>query len=97
MKCKIPNVPEFSIYNCQIFYLVCQNSKERDELIYYLKRNGTQSTFYFLSLHKSEFFKDKYKGCDLPNAEYLIKLPVCPNPVTSNKEHIIEKINKIYN
>ena len=99
-KCKLPYIPEFSDHNGHIFYLVCHDEKERDELIYYLKRNGIHSTFHYLSLHRSEFFKYKYKGCDLPNSvrftKCLIRLPIYPELKLNDQKNIIQKTLSFY-
>ena len=76
----MPDIPEFADHNGHIFYLVCRNGKERDNLISYLKTNDIQSTFHYLSLHKSDYFKEMYKGDSLPNSDRftdcLLRLPL---------------------
>ncbi len=99
-KCKLPDIPEFADHNGHIFYLVCRNGKERDKLISYMKTNDIQSTFHYLSLHKSKFFKDKYQGYDLPNADRftdcLIRLPIYPQLELSKQNKVIDKIISYY-
>lgn len=75
----LPFIPDYATNNGHMFYLVCTEIKQRDNLLKHLKENGIYAVFHYLSLHKSEFYKDKYDGKELPNAdrytECLIRLP----------------------
>lgn len=75
----LPDVPDYATNNAHMFYLVCNNLEERTELIKKLKENGVLAVFHYLSLHSSEFYKDKHDGRDLPNcdryADCLVRLP----------------------
>ena len=76
----LPDVPEFATNNAHMFYLVCNNLEERTALIKKIKENGAQAVFHYLSLHSSEYYKDKHEGRDLPNcdryADCLVRLPL---------------------
>jgi len=76
---KLPLVPEFATNNGHLFYLVCQNLKQRNELIAFLKANGVQTAFHYLSLHSSPYYSTKYDGGELPNCDHysdcLVRLP----------------------
>ena len=76
----LPDVPEFATNNAHMFYLVCNNLEERTALIKKIKENGAQAVFHYLSLHSSEYYKDKHDGRDLPNcdryADCLVRLPL---------------------
>ena len=63
-----------------MFYVVCRNAEDRQNLIQYLKDSGVNAVFHYLSLHKSPFYSDKYKGNKLPNSDHysdcLVRLPM---------------------
>jgi dTDP-4-amino-4,6-dideoxygalactose transaminase len=63
-----------------MFYLECPTAEFRTNLIKKLRDNGIHSVFHYLSLHKSDFYRDKHDGRDLPEAdrysECLVRLPV---------------------
>ena len=99
-KCRLPIIPEYANHNGHMFYLVCNNEKERSDLITHLRKNKIQSTFHYLSLHKSEFFKKKYEGNNLSNSDRftncLLRLPLYPILTKDDQDFIIEKIYKFY-
>ena len=76
----LPEIPDYATNNAHMFYLVCNSLKERTELIAHLKENGILSVFHYLSLHSSEFYKDKHDGRELKNcdkfADCLVRLPL---------------------
>lgn len=76
----MPKVPVNSTNNGHMFYLVCDSIENRTALITHFKRNNILTVFHYLSLHKSPFYKDKYYGEDLTNAdrfsETLLRLPL---------------------
>ncbi|MGW1455549.1 dTDP-4-amino-4,6-dideoxygalactose transaminase [Salegentibacter agarivorans] len=79
-KIERPFIPEFATNNAHMFYLVCNDDEQRDYIIQKLKKNGVQSVFHYLSLHKSPFYKNKHEGNDLASSdrysENLIRLPL---------------------
>jgi dTDP-4-amino-4,6-dideoxygalactose transaminase len=76
----LPDVPDYATNNAHMFYLVCNNLEERTALIKKIKENGAQAVFHYLSLHSSEYYKDKHDGRALPNcdryADCLVRLPL---------------------
>ncbi|NGP78142.1 dTDP-4-amino-4,6-dideoxygalactose transaminase [Balneolaceae bacterium YR4-1] len=79
MDIRMPHIPEYATNNAHMFYLVCKNIDHRDKLIYQLKEQGVHAVFHYLSLHKSEFYKDKHDGRHLPwsdrYSDCLVRLP----------------------
>ena len=77
---QLPIMPEYTTNNAHMFYILCENLKERNKLIQYLKNNGILAVFHYLSLHKSPFYKERYNGRNLPNADRysdcLVRLPL---------------------
>ena len=63
-----------------LFYLVCNSFEDRTRLIAQLKEKNISAVFHYLSLHKSDFYKDKHDGRSLPNcdkfADCLVRLPL---------------------
>ena len=75
-----PYIPDYATNNGHMFYLVCRDGDQRTELIKRLKENGFSAVFHYLSLHKSPYYKDKYAGKELLNADRysdcLVRLPL---------------------
>jgi len=59
---------------------VCRDVEQRTGLIRFLKDNDILPVFHYLSLHKSEFYKDKHDGRELIHADNytdrLLRLPM---------------------
>ena len=77
---KLPNIPEYATNNAHMFYLLCPSLEYRTALMKFLKENDVQTTFHYLPLHSSQFYKDKHDGRELPNcdryADTLVRLPL---------------------
>ena len=77
---RLPNIPDFATNNAHMFYLVCHSLEERTKLIAGLKENNVLAVFHYLSLHRSEFYKNKHDLRELKNcdnfADCLVRLPV---------------------
>lgn len=77
---KLGSVPNFATNNAHMFYVIFNSLEERTNVIHALKENNIMAVFHYLSLHKSDFYKDKYEGNDLINADIytdrLLRLPL---------------------
>ena len=77
---RLPDIPDYATNNAHMFYLVCNNLEERTALIKKLKENDILAVFHYLSLHSSEYYKDKHDGRTLPEcdryADCLVRLPM---------------------
>jgi dTDP-4-amino-4,6-dideoxygalactose transaminase len=77
---KLPQMPDFATNNGHLFYLICANNEQRNDLISFLKSNGVQAVFHYLSLHASAYYAPKYTGLDLPWCDHysdcLVRLPL---------------------
>jgi dTDP-4-amino-4,6-dideoxygalactose transaminase len=77
---KLPFIPKYATNNAHLFYLITNSESDRIGLINHLKKNEIYAVFHYLSLHKSPFYKDKYQGHELINADNysncLIRLPM---------------------
>jgi len=96
---KLPIVPDYSTNNGHIFYLVCKNTNQRNQLIKKLKYNGIHAVFHYLSLHKSDYYKNKHDGKKLLNADYytdcLIRLPLFYELSADDVKYICQTILRI--
>ena len=77
---RLPDIPDYATNNAHMFYLVCNSLEERTALIKRLKENDILAVFHYLSLHSSEYYKDKHDGRSLPEcdryADCLFRLPM---------------------
>lgn len=93
---QLPFIPEYATNNGHMFYMVCNNIDQRDQLIKHLKDAGIHAVFHYLSLHKSAFYANKYSGEELLMAdnysEKLIRLPMYFELEHSTLQKIINTI-----
>jgi len=95
----LPEIPGYATNNGHMFYILCEKT-QRDGLIPYLKEFDILSTFHYLSLHKSPFYKDRHDGRELKNSdrytETLLRLPLYYDLTENDVEFITDKINKYF-
>jgi dTDP-4-amino-4,6-dideoxygalactose transaminase len=76
----IPELPAYATNNAHMYYLLCPSLDYRTKLMGYLKEKGIQTTFHYLPLHSSDYYKDKHDGRVLPNCDRygdcLVRLPL---------------------
>ena len=79
-KIALPIIPEFACNNANSFYIVCKSLEERTSLMSYLSNKEISTAFHYLGLHKSGYYKNKYKGGELKMADIytdcLLRLPL---------------------
>ncbi len=79
-KIRLPVIPDYASNNGHMFYLICTDSSQRQSIINKLKTHSVHSVFHYLSLHKSDFYKDRYIGGELVMSDYytevLLRLPM---------------------
>nr|ACZ28603.1 TDP-4-keto-6-deoxy-D-glucose transaminase subfamily [uncultured organism] len=96
----LPFLPDFATNNAHMFYLITKNPAERTALISYLKDHNIMSVFHYLSLHASPFYKEKYKGAELDNANYytncLVRLPLFYELGLTDVDRIIDLLINFY-
>jgi len=97
---KLPLIPTYATNNAHMFYVVCRTLEERTDLINYLKGNGIEAVFHYLSLHKSEYYAAKHDGRELPNcdrfADCLMRLPMFYELETDDAVRIVGLIREFY-
>ena len=93
---RLPDIPDYATNNAHMFYLVCNNLEERSSLIRKLKENDVLAVFHYLSLHGSEYYKNKHDGRPLPEcdryADCLVRLPMYYDLAISDVERICDEI-----
>ena len=94
------NIPDYATNNAHMFYLVCNSLGERTKLIKHLKENDILAVFHYLSLHSSDYYKNKHDGRELPNcdrfADCLVRLPMFYELSEKDMEKILKTIRKFY-
>jgi dTDP-4-amino-4,6-dideoxygalactose transaminase len=95
---RLPEIPDYATNNAHMFYLVCNSLAERSALIKKLKENDILAVFHYLSLHSSEYYKDKHDGRPLPECDHyadcLVRLPLYYDLAEIDVERISEVIRK---
>lgn len=97
----LPDIPDYATNNAHMFYLVCRSIDERTALINYLKNNGVGAVFHYLSLHKSEYYKNHYMDIsELPScdrfADCLVRLPMFYELSDDDIIQILSLINNFF-
>lgn len=96
----LPDIPNYATNNAHMFYIVLPSLEARTALIKYLKENGVGAVFHYLSLHSSEYYKDKHDGRALPQsdryADCLVRLPLFYDLPMENVEFICDRIKEFY-
>lgn len=94
----LPIIPDKCSNNAHMFYLIFENDKLRVEFISRLKAKGISTVFHYLSLHKSDFYKDKHDGRVLYNSDRftdtLVRLPLYFELYSDGLKHAINKITE---
>jgi dTDP-4-amino-4,6-dideoxygalactose transaminase len=97
---RLPVIPGYASHNGHLFYLVTNEPAQRDQLIKYLLQKGIQVVFHYLPLHQSPYFKDKYQGLPLPEAERyadcLLRLPFYYDLTEQDIETVTRAIFSFY-
>jgi dTDP-4-amino-4,6-dideoxygalactose transaminase len=97
----LPEIFEYASNNAHMFYLVCNSLEERTKLITYLKEKDILAVFHYLSLHQSEYYKEKHDGRVLKNTERftdcLVRLPLFYELSLKEVEYICNMISEFYN
>ena len=97
---QLQDIPNYATNNAHMFYLLLPDLEKRTALINYLKEHDIQAVFHYLSLHSSEFYKNKHDGRELPECDRymdkLVRLPLFYDLEIEEVERICETIDKFY-
>jgi dTDP-4-amino-4,6-dideoxygalactose transaminase len=95
-----PVIPSFATNNAHMYYLVCHNLTQRNELITLLKENQIYAVFHYLALHQSDYYLKKNSKSTLENSEKftdrLVRLPFFFELNLTDQNHIIQSIKRFY-
>lgn len=77
----IADIPSYATNNAHMYYIVCQSLELRTALMNYLKEHGVQTTFHYLPLHSSAYYREHGIQIPyLPNCDHygdcLVRLPL---------------------
>jgi dTDP-4-amino-4,6-dideoxygalactose transaminase len=79
-KFTFPKIPPYAEHNAHLFALICNNAKDREDLLLHLKNNQVLAVFHYLSLHSSPYFINNHDGRSLEYSDFftdtLIRLPL---------------------
>lgn len=97
---EMPLIPEYASNNAHMFYLICNNMEQRDDLILNLKNQNIMAVFHYQALHSSLYYIDKHDGRELPNAHKysnnLLRLPLYYDLSESDVEKITNAVKNFY-
>ena len=93
----IPRIPDYATNNGHMFYMVCPSLDYRTKFMAFLKERGIQTTFHYLPLHSSDFYRAKHDGRELKNCDKygdcLVRLPLFYELKDDEIRFIIESIH----
>lgn len=95
---ELPYIPKDCVHNAHMFYIKAKTTKERSELILFLKNNGIMSATHYVPLHSSTAGKkygyfhgeDKYTSKE---SRRLLRLPMY---YQLGKDQVVEVVDSIY-
>ncbi|WP_395042740.1 dTDP-4-amino-4,6-dideoxygalactose transaminase [Flavobacterium sp.] len=92
---QLPVIPDYATNNGHMFFIIAQKLEHRNTIIETLKTNGFHSVFHYLSLHSSDYYKEKHDGRVLNNSDKftdcLLRLPMFYDLKTSDIEELVTK------
>jgi dTDP-4-amino-4,6-dideoxygalactose transaminase len=92
----LPILSEGATMNGQLFYLLCKDEKDRNNLLEFLNQQKIKAVFHYLPLHLSPFYINKHDGRCLPvtesTSDRLIRLPLFYEMKDEEQNYIITKI-----
>lgn len=96
----LPVIPEGASNNGHTFYLVCASPEERTALISHLRAEGIQAVFHYQSLHRSPYFRERYRGPELANSDRysdcLVRLPLFNELSDGEIDNVCENIRTFF-
>lgn len=97
---RLQHIPSYATNNAHMFFIECRNITIRDALISFLHERNVQAVFHYQALHKSPYYKDKYMGNSLPNADKysdkLLRLPLYNELTEREVSLIVEKLESFF-
>ncbi|MEX0810912.1 MAG: aminotransferase class V-fold PLP-dependent enzyme [Chitinophagales bacterium] len=88
-------------HNAHIFFLKCENKRQRDALMSYLKKNGIMNSFHYTPLHNS--IRGRKLNCSIDKDEYttlesnkLLRLPIYNTISDEEIKYVVSKIEAYF-
>lgn len=95
----LPVIPDFATNNAHLFYLLFPSLDKRSYFISKMKDCGCSPVFHYLSLHKSDYYRNKHDGRELPNAdrytETLVRLPLYYQLYDDDLDYVLGRIETV--
>ena len=99
-KFQLPYIPDYATVNGHLFGLIMPSLEDQKELRVYLKGRGVNAVFHYNPLHRSDYYKDKHHGAELPNCDRyddcLLRLPLFAGMTSEQQDHVITCIKEYY-
>jgi dTDP-4-amino-4,6-dideoxygalactose transaminase len=96
----LPILPDYATNNAHMFYLTFGTAEEREQLIEALREEEILAVFHYLSLHQSEYYRDRHDGRALPQSDYysdgLLRLPMYFELGFDDIDRIVNVIQKVF-
>ena len=93
---QLPDIPDYATNNGHMYYLVCPTLEFRTQLMASLKEHDIQTTFHYLPLHSSVYYKDQFQGEPLVHCDHygdcLVRLPLFYELTDEQATYIAETI-----
>ena len=97
---KLPDYQYQNLPNASVFFFTVEDLETRNMLLKFLNDYGILAVFHYLPLHKSEYFKDKHDGRQLPVSdkfsETIIRLPLFIGLKESEVEYICNCVEDFF-
>ena len=97
---QLPHIPAYATNNAHLFYILCRSTRERQELIGFLKKHQFSAIFHYLPLHSSAFYRKKHDHRRLPHcdrfARCLLRLPLFCDLLLTDVSRMINKVTEFY-
>lgn len=97
---RLPFVPDYTVQNGHLFYLICRTLAERTALIASLKAQGVTAIFHYQPLHSSPYYATRHDGRPLPWADHyadcLVRLPLYTELEARQQQRIIQAVLGFY-
>lgn len=96
---QLQKIPNYADNNAHMFYIVLNTVEQRSKIINKLKENHILSVFHYLSLHNSQFYKERHDGRDLFYSDFytncLLRLPMYYELSNADTFRIMELLKEI--
>jgi len=96
---KLPEIPSYATNNAHMFYIVFNNIDDRSLVIEQCKKAGIHPVFHYISLHKSEFYKNIHDSRVLTQTdrytECLLRLPFYYDFEQADLDQVIDTISAL--